>query len=114
MLLPFRFHFGFKIESSNYLSWITIDDAIYGIVQTMVDRNIETSVNITAKNPVTLSDFFDTLAKSLQKPLLFSIPLKWITQNEKSSLLFKSHRLCSKYPLKQVYSDLEKALRHLL
>jgi len=122
MLLPFQLGLGGKMGSGDqYISWISIDDAIGAIYHTISTDSLHGPVNIVSPNPVTNFEFTKILGKVLNRPTIFSIPsflLKSIFGEMADETLLSSTRvepsklLSTGYEFQ--YPDLENALRHLL
>ncbi|MDA2919440.1 TIGR01777 family oxidoreductase [Desulfobacterota bacterium AH_259_B03_O07] len=122
MLLPFRLGLGGKMGSGDqYISWISIEDAIVAIYHSMNNESIEGPLNVVSPDPVTNLDFTKILGKVLNRPTIFSIPsflLKSIFGEMADETLLSSTRvepsklLSTGYEFQ--YPDLENALRHLL
>lgn len=74
MLPIFRLGFGGKMGSGRqYLSWITIDDAVSAIVHVLT-HDIRGPLNVVAPNPVTNGEFVNSLAAAIQRPKFLSVP----------------------------------------
>ncbi len=75
LLTPFRLGAGGKIGTgAQYMSWITLDDAIEAIYKTLMTDELSGAVNIVAPNPLTNAEFTKTLGKVLSRPTLFAVP----------------------------------------
>ncbi len=75
MILPFKMGFGARISHGRqYMSWISIDDVLSGILYILNNDEIRGPVNLTAPNPVTNKVFSQTLSGLFSKKLLFIIP----------------------------------------
>ena len=57
-----------------YLSWIHLEDEVRAIILALTNPEISGPVNLVSPNPVTNREFAKTLAKVLQRPLLFNAP----------------------------------------
>lgn len=74
MLLPFKLGLGGVIgKGAMKTSWIHIDDLL-SIYDFVISQNLEGVFNATSPYPVTNLELSRSLAKSLYRPLLFSIP----------------------------------------
>jgi uncharacterized protein (TIGR01777 family) len=75
-LLPlFRFCLGGKLgDGRQYMSWISMQDAVAGIFFLFESSTIAGPVNFTAPNPVTNGQFTRTLATQLHRPAVLSVP----------------------------------------
>ncbi len=122
MLTPFRLGAGGRIgDGTQYMSWISIDDAVGAIRHVMISENLSGPVNAVAPNAVSNADFTATLARVLRRPALFPMPASAarIAFGEMAdALLLASTRVRpaklieTEYPFR--HPDLEGALRHLL
>jgi uncharacterized protein (TIGR01777 family) len=122
MLTPFRLGMGGRIGSGRqWLSWITVDDAIGCIHHALVKESLHGPVNGVAPHPVTNSEFTKSLGRVLRRPTIFPMPafMARLAFGEMANeLLLASARvlpralLDSNYPF--LHGDLEGALRHLL
>jgi len=75
MELPFKAGCGVKISHGRqYMSWISMDDAISGILHILNNDSIKGPVNLTAPNPVTNKEFSKTLARVFSKKVFFTLP----------------------------------------
>lgn len=75
MLPPFRFGGGGLLGSGRqFMSWITIDDAIGAIHQALLDESLIGPVNAVAPQPVTNREFTKTLGRVLKRPTIFPLP----------------------------------------
>ena len=122
MLLPFRLGLGARLGSGNqWMSWISIDDAVEAVHQALVDDGLEGPVNVTSPEPVTNRDFTRTLARVLSRPALFAVPepaLRLTLGEMAEGTILSSTRAVPARLLQAVYRfghpDLESALRHVL
>ena len=80
-LLPlFRYGFGAVLGSGDqYMSWITIDDAIRAIEYILTNEDIRGPVNMVAPNPVSNREFTKTLGIISRRPTILRIPA-WAIQ----------------------------------
>jgi len=96
MLLPFRLGLGGKIGSGRqYMSWLTLDDAI-GIVDYAIQmETIAGSVNAVAPYPVTNEEFTRALGAALHRPAVARVPaiILRAAMGEMSGLLLGSSRV---------------------
>lgn len=75
MLAPFLLALGGIVGSGNQMmSWISYDDALYGLYAMIADQNFSGPVNLTAPNPVSNREFTKTLGKVLKRPTIFPLP----------------------------------------
>lgn len=74
MLPPFKLGLGGKISSgTQIMSWIHMSDQLR-IIEFIINNKISGAINATAPNPVSNEEFSRTLAKSLNKPCLLTVP----------------------------------------
>jgi uncharacterized protein len=74
-LPAFRFGLGAQLGNGRqYMSWISLPDAVAAILFLLETPTIAGPVNLTAPNPVTNSDFTLSLANQLHRPALLTIP----------------------------------------
>lgn len=113
---------GFTIADGNrYISWISLDDALYSIFHCLYSNNIKGAVNITSDFPCTQKEFAYTLSKILKKPVTVKLPdrLIFLFFGQKGKELLLSSCRVSPGTLNFtgfsfIHSHLEKAIRHLL
>ena len=75
MLTPFKLGFGGVIGSGRqYLSWITLDDAVRVIQFALVAAAVCGPVNVVAPEPVTNREFTKTLGRVLGRPTILPMP----------------------------------------
>jgi uncharacterized protein len=75
MELPFRMGFGVRLSHGRqYMSWISMDDAVSGILYLLNHDRIKGPVNLTAPNPVTNQVFSKTLARVFSKKVFLTLP----------------------------------------
>jgi hypothetical protein len=122
MLLPFRLGAGGKLGSGKqYMSWISLDDAV-GAIQHVVSReSLSGPVNVVAPTAVTNLEFTRTLGKVLSRPTVFPMPAfaaRLVFGEMADELLLASARvepgklLAGRHAFQ--HPRLEGALRHLL
>ena len=71
----FRLGCGVRLShGQQYMSWISMDDALSGILHILNNDKIEGSVNLTAPNPVTNQEFSKCLAQVFSKKVFFVMP----------------------------------------
>lgn len=75
-ILPlFRLGLGGKLGNGRqFMSWISITDALQAILFLLESPNLDGPFNFTAPTPVTNDQFTSTLARRLHRPALFSVP----------------------------------------
>jgi len=122
MLLPFKLGAGGRIGSgAQYMSWITIDDAIGAIQHAITAEPLRGPVNAAAPAPVTNAEFTRILARVLLRPAVAPMPAfvaRLAFGELADALLLSSQRVmptrlqAAGYRFR--FPDLEAALRHLL
>ncbi len=122
MLIPFKTGCGVKLShGGQYMSWISMEDALSGILYILKENSINGPVNLTAPTPVTNIEFSNTLASVFLKKVRFTFPkfliqLFWGQMGEET--LLTSARVLPEKLLKNGFSFqhrlLLSALKHLL
>jgi uncharacterized protein (TIGR01777 family) len=75
MLPPFQFGVGGKVgNGSQFMSWISLDDAVGSILHTLRTDSLAGAVNSVAPAPVTNAEFTRVLARVLGRPAIFPVP----------------------------------------
>jgi hypothetical protein len=75
MLLPFRMGLGGRLGSGKqWMSWITLEDAVRAIRTALEDARVRGPVNVVTPNPARNSEFTATLARVLRRPAIFPAP----------------------------------------
>ena len=75
MLPPFRLGGGGRLGTGRqFMSWVSIDDAVGAIHQALQDKDLRGPVNVTAPEPVTNERFTGALGRVLGRPTLFPLP----------------------------------------
>jgi uncharacterized protein (TIGR01777 family) len=121
MLLPFRLGLGGRLGSGRqWMSWIHIDDLV-GLIRLALERSeLRGPINATAPNPVTNSEFTDTLAAVLYRPALLPVPAFALRAlfGEMGEVMLGSQRVLPRVAesagFQFQYPDLKQALEHLL
>jgi len=122
MLPPFRWGLGGRLgDGKQYMSWITLADAVGAIHHVLTQPELQGAVNVTAPHPVTNLEFTKTIGKILSRPTLFSVPafvLRCVMGEMANELLLAGAcvaptRLIETGYVFQ-YPELEAALRGLL
>jgi len=122
LLLPFQMGLGGKIGNGNqYMSWISMDDAISAIRFCLVTPGLEGPVNIVSPQPVPNHEFAATLGKVLSCPARFAVPAAAIKlafgQMGRETVLSGTRVIPARLTADGYrfrHPDLETALRHLL
>ena len=100
-LLPvFKLGLGGKIgNGKQYMSWISIEDAIRAIEYIIKNDSIKGPVNITSNSPVPNEEFTRVLGTVISKPVIFSVPafiLRFVYGEMADELLLSSIRAIPK------------------
>jgi len=75
MLPPFKLGAGGRLGNGRqYMSWVSIDDAVGAIHHALMDESIAGAVNVVAPQAATNHDFTRALARVLGRPTLFPVP----------------------------------------
>jgi len=75
MLPVFRLGLGGKLGNGwQWMSWISLTDAVNGILFALESRSISGPLNLTAPNPVTNAQFTRALGRVLGRPAFLSVP----------------------------------------
>ncbi len=75
MLPPFQLGAGGRLGSGRqFMSWISIDDAVGAIHQALLDERLSGPVNVVAPRPVTNAELTRALGRVLGRPTLFPVP----------------------------------------
>ncbi len=75
MILPFKLGLGGKIGSGRqFMSWISLVDAVRAIDHLLQRDDLSGPVNLTAPKPVTNAELTRSLASSLHRPSLLRVP----------------------------------------
>jgi len=123
MLLPFKLGLGGRIGSGKqYMSWISLDDEVGGIVHALEHEDVVGAMNLTAPAPVTNAEFTATLGRVLGRPTLLPTPLfplrvRYGTELIQALLLDSARVLpatLERSGYSFAYVDLESALRHVV
>lgn len=122
MLPAFRLGLGGRVGSGNqYLSWITLDDALNAIVHALTTPRLVGPVNLTAPNPVTNREFTRMLGKVLRRPAVLPVPafaLRIAFGAEGAAMLLSGQRVLpgclEACGFHFRFETLEPALRYLL
>lgn len=75
MLPAYRFGLGGRLgDGEHWMSWISLDDLVKGVVFCLENENIKGPVNFTAPNPLRNKEFSSQLAKKLSRPEFMHVP----------------------------------------
>lgn len=122
-LLPlFRAGLGGRLgDGQQWLSWVSVDDAVGAIQHALVDARCEGPVNVVAPTPVTNAEFTTTLARVVDRPAAFPVPavvLRLLFGRMAQETVLASTRAIPEQLRATGYAfhheTLEAALRHLL
>jgi uncharacterized protein (TIGR01777 family) len=122
MLPAFRIGLGGRVGSgSQWVSWVSLDDAVGAVIHSLFSDTLQGAVNVTAPVPLTNSEFTRILGRVLSRPTVFPVPatvLRLALGEMANDTLLTSARVVPTQLLKSGYrfqhSDLESALRHVL
>jgi uncharacterized protein (TIGR01777 family) len=122
MLTPFRMGLGGRVGSGRqYLSWVSLDDAVGAIHHALTREGLHGPVNVVAPRPVTNLELTRTLGRVLSRPTLFPLPAfaaRLVFGEMADALLLASARVVPERLQAAGYEfrhpDLEGALRHVL
>ena len=122
MLPPFRWGVGGRLgDGRQWISWISMDDAVGSLLHILFDERFSGAVNVTAPEPVTNQEFTDAMARVLGRPARLSVPkaaLRLALGEMAESTLLSSTRVLPAKLLGSEYSfthvDIDSALRTLL
>src|SRR5256884_4656074 len=122
LLTPFKMGMGGKVGSGKqFISWISLEDAINAIVLAINDESIRGPLNVVSPNPVTNEEFTKTLGHVLNRPTALAMPAfaaRLAFGEMADEMLLVSQRVMPKrlnaagFQFK--YPGLESALRHYL
>ncbi len=122
MLFPFRMGAGGRLGSGDqYMSWISLDDAVGAIHHALATETLEGPVNGVGPQPVTNAEYTKTLGRVLVRPTIFPMPAfaaRLAFGEMADALLLSSARLeparlqATGYAFQ--HPELEGALKHLL
>lgn len=106
---------------NNYVSFISMDDLLYGIAHCLYTKQIDGAVNMVSPNSVKQLDYADTLAKVLGRKRFIKVNerfIKMIFGQMAEEVLLTSTRVFPRKLLDSGFSfsfpDIETTLRHTL
>ena len=122
MLTPFKLGAGGRIgDGEQYMSWITLEDAMGAIHHALMNDDMSGPVNVVAPNPVQNAMFTKTLGRVLHRPTILPLPAfvaRTVLGEMADELLLASQRV---HPVKLqasgyqwMHPDLEGALQTIL
>jgi uncharacterized protein (TIGR01777 family) len=122
MLLPFRLGLGGPVgDGRQFMSWITLDDAVCAIRHALDSTSIAGPVNTVSPAPLSNRDFGRTLGRVLRRPAIAPLPafvVRLAFGEMADALLLASARVipgvlqATGYRFR--HPELEMALRHVL
>ncbi len=75
MLPAFLMGLGGRLGSGRqWMSWIALEDWMFGVHGAVVNQNLEGAVNACSPNPITNATFTKALGKVLKRPTVFPVP----------------------------------------
>ena len=75
LLLPFRFGLGARLGNGRqWMSWISLEDALDVILRLLVDPKASGTVNVVAPDPVRNAEFTRILGRVLSRPAFLAAP----------------------------------------
>lgn len=78
MLLPFRLGLGGRLGSGEqYLSWISLDDAVRALAHLLAHQDLSGPFNAASPHPCTNAEFTRALGQVLRRPTIFPVPA-WV------------------------------------
>lgn len=122
MLTPFRLGLGGRIgDGRQYMSWITLDDAVGALTHVLDNPDVSGPVNVVAPNPVTNEGFTRDLAAALRRPAVMPLPAfaaRLALGKKAEELLLASQRVVPARlegsGFTWAHPDLPAALKHVL
>jgi hypothetical protein len=122
LLTPFKMGMGGKVGSGKqYISWVSIDDAIGATRVALKDESIRGPLNVVSPNPVTNEVFTKALGHILNRPTALAMPAfaaRLAFGEMADEMLLVSQRVIPKRLADAGYEfqqpELEGALRHHL
>jgi uncharacterized protein len=122
MLLPFRLGAGGRLgPGSQWMSWISVDDAVNALLFLLMNEAARGPLNVTSPAPVRNREFTRTLGRVLSRPAVLPLPsaaLRLIFGEMADATLLASTRVIPQRLLELGFRfqhpGLEPALRHVL
>jgi uncharacterized protein (TIGR01777 family) len=97
MVRPFKFGLGGRLGSGRqWMSWVTLTDTVRVLRLALEEGALRGPINVVAPEPVRNSEFTEVLARTLNRPAIFSAPefaLKLAMGEMAESLLLASQRV---------------------
>jgi len=121
MLLPFKIGAGGVIGSGKqYMSWVSIDDAVEMIQFAIANDSIQGPINLVTPNAISNRKFTRTFGQVLNRPTIFPLPafaIRIALGEMADELLLNSTRVFPKKLVESGYKflkpELSQALEHL-
>lgn len=91
------------------MSWIHIADMVGILIHALENNNVRGTLNATAPQPVTNSEFTTELASALWRPAIIPVPafsLNMIYGHERAVVLLEGQRVIPKRTIESGYSFL--------
>jgi uncharacterized protein (TIGR01777 family) len=122
MLTPFRLGLGGKLgDGRQYMSWVTLDDAVGAIEHALEALTLSGPVNVVAPQPVTNKEFTKAMGSALSRPTFFTVPAfaARLAFGEMADATLLSSQRAEPARLTESgfvfkYPEIEGALRHVL
>lgn len=121
MLTRFKLGLGSRLGSGKqYISWVTLNDAVRAIHHALTTDNLEGPLNVVAPGPVTNGEFCKTLNRVLSRRALFPVPALAlrVAQGEMADIELVSLRMESQKLAASgfvfLYPEVEGALKAVL
>ncbi len=75
MMLPFQMGVGGALgNGKQWMSWVSLSDAVYAVHNLLMRKDLEGAFNVTAPNPVSNQEFTKTLGNVLKRPTILPVP----------------------------------------
>lgn len=122
MLPPFRFGVGGRLgDGRQFMSWISLDDAVGAVLHAERTSALEGPVNVVAPTPVRNAELTRALARVLRRPAAIPVPatlIRRVLGDMGQELLLAGARVVPGRLQETGFAyrdpDLESALRHVL
>jgi len=123
MMKPFKFGVGGKLGSGRqWMSWVSLDDAIGVLRYALENASVSGAVNAVAPEPVRNAKFTTELARAMHRPAIFAAPAfalrMALGQEMADSLLLASQRVkpsrLQQFGFEFQQGELGLALEHVL
>lgn len=108
-------------DGENYISWITVDDAVRAIKHVLLNESLEGPVNIVSPHPARQRELVAALGETLSRPTLVTVPesvVRALFGSIADTLLLSSMRVdpskLRESGFQFRYPRLKTALRHIM